>query len=132
MSWPALFGVFLLSHLFGDFMLQTDWQASNKHHTDGPAAAEHRRALASHAAVYTFSFLPALAWVASESSVLGAVGVAALIGVPHAIVDDGRLVQWWIRHVKHVEGVPSTVVRLGVDQSSHVLALAAVAYLVTG
>lgn len=30
MTWPELFGVFLLCHLFGDFGLQTDWQASNK------------------------------------------------------------------------------------------------------
>ena len=48
------------------------------------------------------------------------------------IVDDGLLVGWWIRHVKHVSGPPSTVVRLGVDQSTHLFALAAVALLVTG
>ena len=131
MTWPALFGVFLLCHLFGDFLLQTDWQASNKQRglRDG---GEHLRALCSHALIYTLAFLPALIWIGIESGALVAVAVAAGIGVPHAIVDDGAPVSKWIRRIKHVHDTPSTVVRLGVDQSSHVLALALVAYLVTG
>ena len=131
MTWPALFGVFLLCHLFGDFLLQTDWQASNKQRGLRDRA-EHLPALASHALIYTLAFLPALIWIGIESGALVAVAVAAGIGIPHAIVDDGALVSKWIRHIKHVHGTPSTVVRLGVDQSSHVLALALLAYLVTG
>ncbi len=131
MTWPALFGVFLLSHLFGDFLLQTDWQAGNKQ-AGLRERGEHLRALSSHALLYTVAFVPALIWIGIESGALVAVAVAAGIGVPHAIVDDGTLVGAWIRRVKHVHGTPSTVVRLGVDQSSHVLALALVAYLVTG
>jgi len=132
MSWPALFGVFLLSHLLGDFLLQTDWQASEKRHGLIGGTRVNRRALASHGMIYTLAFVPALVWVGIESSALSAVGVAALVGVPHVIVDDGTLLAWWTRHVKHVHGVPSTVVRIGADQSTHVLALAAVAFLVTG
>jgi hypothetical protein len=131
MSWPALFGVFLLSHLVGDFMLQTDWQAREKAHGLRGGAA-HRRALAVHGLMYMLAFVPAFVWVADDSGVLAAVGVAALVGLPHVIVDDGGLVAAWIRQVKHVPGTPSTVVRLGVDQTSHVLALALVAFLVTG
>lgn len=131
MTWPALFGVFLLSHLFGDFLLQTDWQAGNKQ-AGLRERGEHLRALSSHALLYTVAFIPALIWIGIESGAFVAVAVAAGIGVPHAIVDDGTLVGAWIRRVKHVQGTPSTVVRLGVDQSSHVLALALVAYLVTG
>ncbi len=131
MTWPALFGVFLLSHLFGDFLLQTDWQAGNKQ-AGLRERGEHLRALSSHALLYTVAFIPALIWIGIESGALVAVAVAAAIGVPHAIVDDGTLVGAWIRRVKHVQGTPSTVVRLGVNQSSHVLALALVAYLVTG
>lgn len=130
-TWPALFGVFVLSHLLGDFLLQTDWQASEKCGglRGGP---ESRRALVKHGAVYTLAFAPALIWVGLETSALEAVGIAALIGIPHVIVDDGSVVSAWITSVKHVRGTPSTVVRLGVDQSSHVLALALAAFLVTG
>ena len=131
MSWAALFGVFLISHLAGDFLLQTDWQASNKEN-GLRASPGSRRALGLHGLTYTLAFVPALVWVATDSGPLAALGTAALIGLPHAIVDDGGLVQLWLRQVKHVQGTPSTVARLGVDQSLHVLALAAVALAVTG
>ncbi len=132
MSWSALFGVFLLSHLLGDFLLQTDWQATTKAHGLIGGNRENRRALLTHGLTYTAAFIPALVWIAYESGAWVAVGAAALVLVPHLIVDDGLLVGWWIRSVKHVDGPPSTVVRVGVDQSTHVLALAAVVLLVTG
>jgi hypothetical protein len=131
-TWPALFGVFLLSHLVGDFVLQTDWQASNKQHGLRGGGPTNRRALLMHGSVYTLAFVPALVWVADESGTLAAIAVAAAVWIPHMVVDDGNLVALWIQHVKHVYTVPSTVVRLGVDQSVHVLTLALVAYLVTG
>ena len=31
MAWSEVFIVLLLSHLAGDFVLQTDWQAEHKH-----------------------------------------------------------------------------------------------------
>jgi hypothetical protein len=130
-SWSALFGVFLLCHLAGDFLLQTDWQATNKQ--DGLGSNRRaRRALAAHVLTYTLVFVPALVWVAEGSGAAVAVGVALLVALPHVVVDDGRLVAVWVQRVKRVEGVPTTVVRLGVDQTLHVLALAAVALLVTG
>jgi hypothetical protein len=132
MSWSALFGAFLLSHLTGDFLLQTDWQASNKQHGLIGGTSENRRALLLHGLTYTAAFIPALVWAGVEAGAGVAVGAAALILVTHVIVDDGLLVSWWVRRVKHVTGPPSTVVRLGVDQSTHVLTLAAVALLVTG
>lgn len=130
MSWPALFGVFLLSHLAGDFLLQTDWQATHKRHAAG-AGAPHV-ALGVHGVVYTLAFVPALLWVAGDSGAAAALGIALLVALPHMLVDDGRLVRAWVHHVKRVDGTPTTVVRLGVDQTLHVLALAAVAFLVTG
>lgn len=131
MTWPALFAVFILSHMVGDFLLQTDWQANHKEHGLG-ADPTARRALALHGLSYTLAFVPALVWVGSESGVATAVGIGALVGLPHVIIDDGRLVAAWVRQVKHVRESPATVVRLGVDQSLHVLMLAAVALLVTG
>jgi hypothetical protein len=131
MTWPALFGVFLLSHLVGDFLIQTDWQASHKEH-GLRADPGSQRALGLHGLTYTLAFVPALVWMAGQSGSLAAVGVAVLVGLPHVIVDDGRLVAAWLRQVKHVEGTPTTVVRVGVDQTLHLLALAAVAFAVTG
>jgi hypothetical protein len=130
-TWPALFGVFLASHLLGDFLLQTEWQASNKGR-GLRGDRESKRALAMHGTVYTLAFAPALVWIGVESSALEAVGIAALIWLPHVLVDDGTAVGAWIRNVKHVHGAPSTVVRVGVDQSAHVLMLALAAFLVTG
>lgn len=130
-SWSALFGAFLLSHLVGDFLLQTDWQASEKAHGLFGGTRENRLGLIRHGLSYTAAFVPALVWIGVETSAGAAIGAAALVLIPHLVVDDGLLVSWWIRHVKRVTGPPSTVVRLGVDQSAHVLALAAVALLVT-
>jgi hypothetical protein len=131
MTWPALFGVFLLSHLVGDFLVQTDWQASHKEHGFGGNPGS-RRALAAHGLTYTLVFVPALIWVAGTAGPLATIGIAALVGIPHVIVDDGGLVSAWVRRVKHVHGQPTTVVHLGADQTFHVLALAAVALAVTG
>src|SRR5258708_11376377 len=121
MTWAALFGAFLLSHLVGDFLFQTDWQAAHKEHglRGNPGS---RRALVLHGLTYTLAFVPALVWVATESGSLAALGVAALVGIPHVIVDDGSLVGLWMRQGKHVRGTPTAVVRLGVDQRLHVLA----------
>jgi hypothetical protein len=130
MSWSELFGVFLLSHLVGDFLLQTNWQAKHKKHGLG-RDREARRALLLHGLLYTLAFVPALVWVTSEVGALEALGIAVLVLLPHVIIDDGSLVAYWVRRVKHVEGVPETVVRLGVDQTLHILALAAVALLAT-
>jgi hypothetical protein len=130
MTWPALFGVFLISHLVGDFLLQTGWQATHKRHGLG-SNPEARRALVWHGLIYTVAFVPALVWVGTESGAPAAVGVGALVLLPHVIIDDGTLVASWVRHIKRVEGTPSVVVRLGVDQTLHVLALAGVALLAT-
>jgi hypothetical protein len=130
MTWPALFGVLLLSHLVGDFLLQTGWQANRKRHGLG-ADREARRALVWHGLIYTLAFVPAVVWVAIESGIATGLGLGALVLLPHVIIDDGTLVASWVRHVKHVEGTPSVVVRLGVDQTLHVLTLAGVALLAT-
>jgi hypothetical protein len=130
-TWPALFGVFLLCHLTGDFLTQTEFQATHKHNglARDPIA---RRALLSHGLLYTAMFVPALVWIAYEADTLTAIAAAALIMIPHGIVDDGRLVRAWVRDVKRVPGAPPTVVYLGVDQTMHVLVLALVALVATG
>ncbi|HEV3229758.1 MAG TPA: DUF3307 domain-containing protein [Solirubrobacteraceae bacterium] len=122
MPWTEVFAVLVVSHLFGDFVLQTEWQASHKHGGLG-ADPEARAALASHIGTYLLSFVPALIWIWSHHGFGVAVGMLALIGVPHTIQDDGRLLSAYVRGVKHVARDAWDVVYLAVDQSLHVLAL---------
>src|SRR3954447_4480975 len=101
MPWVEVFAVFLVSHLVGDYALQTDWQARHKHGGLGRDATA-RRALVSHVATYTVAFVPALAWLSGElGPSIGAVGAA--VALPHLVQDDGRLLQTYSREVKRLE-----------------------------
>ncbi len=126
MSWPPVFAAFLVCHLAGDLLLQTEWQALTK--VRGLGDAEGRRALIAHAVTYTLPYLPALVWVGDERGAVRAVVVALLIALPHVAVDDGRFVGVWLRQVKHSPD-PAPSLRLMVDQSFHVVCLLGVAVL---
>lgn len=130
MTWPEVFLVFVVSHLAGDFALQTDWQARNKAGGLSSRATRARRALLSHTGTYTLAFVPALVWVGAEVGAAAAAGVAALVAVPHGVQDDGRLLAAWIARVKGAQALRSGGVVVAVDQTFHVLALFAVALLV--
>lgn len=121
MLWVEAFALFAVSHLAGDFLLQTDWQARHKDRGLGsdPIA---RRALLSHIATYTLAFVPALIWLGTEIGAAGAVGIGALIALPHLVQDDGRLLAAYIRSAKRV-AEPSELLRVCVDQSFHLVAL---------
>src|SRR6185437_2108467 len=99
MSWPPVFAAFLVCHLAGDLLLQTEWQALTK--VRGLGDPEGRRALMWHAITYTLPYLPVLVWIGHDHGVLRAVVVALVIAVPHVAVDDGRFVRVWLRQVKH-------------------------------
>jgi hypothetical protein len=120
MTWPAVFAAFLACHLAGDLLLQTEWQAVTK--VRGLSDPEGRRALVAHAITYTLAFAPALVWVASDRSVARAVVVAALIAIPHVVIDDGHFVRGWMSQVKHVPE-PAPSLSLMVDQSFHAVCL---------
>jgi hypothetical protein len=120
-SWVEIFAVFVVSHLVGDYLLQTDWQA--RHKRNGLAGDPvRRRALISHVSTYTLAFVPALVWLAPD---LGAnvIWVAALIFVPHLIQDDGRLLTWFVYRIKGCDDQTAPEVFKYVDQTFHVLAL---------
>lgn len=125
MAWVEVFVVFVVSHLGGDYLFQTDWQATHKRRGLGRDRVA-RRALLAHVATYTIAFAPALIWLSGRVGA-GALWVAALIAGPHLVQDDGRLVAWWIGHVKggHIHEHP--FVAVAVDQTMHVIALLAVA-----
>ncbi len=124
MTWSSALLAFLVAHLVGDVLLQTEWQALNKARGLGDRVG--RRALGRHVAIYTLACVPALVWVGSETDRGRAVALAALIAVPHLLVDDGRLVRAWLREVKHAPEAARGLT-IAVDQSLHVVCLLAVA-----
>lgn len=128
MSGRTPFAEFFVSHHIGDYLLQTDFQAMNKAGglSDGDDA---RRALVNHALTYTAAFVPALLGVARRTSVPRALGVAALIALPHMAIDDGRLLEAYMRKVKHADAEGNQTLRANVDQSAHIVCLWAAARL---
>ncbi len=130
MLWVEVFAVFVISHLVGDFLLQTNWQATHKIGGLG-RDPESRRALLSHTLTYTAAFIPALIWIGTEIDVGWAVGVAALVAIPHLLQDDGRALDAYMRKVKGVGSHPPPGLRLAVDQSGHLIALFLLALLTT-
>jgi hypothetical protein len=128
-SWVAVFDVFVVCHLVGDFLFQTDWQARHK---DGGLGGDpvRRRALVSHVATYMLAFLPALVWIGLETELWRAVAIAVVIAVPHLIQDDRRLLDLWMRRVKGPNSVDSPGLAIAVDQSFHAVALFGTALLV--
>jgi hypothetical protein len=125
MPWVQVFAVFVVCHLAGDYLLQTDWQAEHKRGGLG-ADPTARRALFAHVTTYTLAFVPALVWLADD---VGAevVAVAAVIFATHLVQDDGRLLTRYIARVKGPEAVRNTAVTVAVDQSFHVITLFAIA-----
>ena len=127
MAWVEVFAVFVVCHLVGDYLLQTDWQARRKRGGLGPDR-ESQRALASHILTYTLAYVPAFIWLAGD---LGPVliPIAALIAIPHWIQDDGRLLTLYIEKVTGVEAAATKSVAAAVDQSFHFVVLLLTALL---
>jgi hypothetical protein len=125
--WEEVFAVFLVCHLAGDFLLQTDWQAVHKR---GGLSRnrEARRALLSHVSVYTLVFVPALVWVASETTAL-AFALLPVIFIPHLVQDDSRALIAWNRIVKRSSPPPGEFVYMAIDQSFHFVFLFGTALL---
>jgi hypothetical protein len=127
-SWVSLFAGFLVAHMVGDYLLQTDWQARHKRRGLSNDALS-RRALFAHVTTYTLAFVPAFIWIASELDPVWAMVAAVLVYVPHLLIDDGRLVAVYLARVKRVDGF-NLGLAASVDQSFHVLSLWLVAMLV--
>jgi hypothetical protein len=120
-SWVSLLAGFLVAHMVGDYLFQTDWQARNKRGglTEGGV---HRRALLAHVTTYTLAFLPAFVWIGAELGAAWALAAAALVFLPHLLIDDGRLVLFYLARVKGADGLNLSLAA-SVDQSFHVVSL---------
>jgi hypothetical protein len=125
MPWVEVFAAFVVCHLVGDYLLQTDWQALHKRGGLGPDPLA-RRALFSHIATYTLAFVPALIWLADDIGAW-AIATAALIAVPHWVQDDGRVLTAYIVRVKHTDPARHHSVAAAADQTFHFVALFLVA-----
>jgi Protein of unknown function (DUF3307) len=127
MPWVEVFAVFFVSHLVGDYLLQTDWQALHKRGglTGTP---EMRRALFSHITTYTLAFVPAFVWLGGSDH-FWVFGVAALVAIPHLIQDDGTLLYRYSLAVKKADIKANPSLGAAVDQSFHMLALFGLALL---
>ena len=128
MSWVSVLAVFFVAHMVGDYLLQTDWQA--RHKMDGlggdPVA---RRALLAHVATYPLAFVPAFIWIGDELGAGWAALAAALVFIPHLVVDDGRVIRLYLTRVKHAEASDPRIAA-PVDQAFHALSLCLVALLI--
>lgn len=122
--WIEIFAAFLVCHVAGDYLVQTEFQAMNKHCGLGRDPVK-RKALALHILTYTLCFVPALIWIGGDVALAAAAGIA----VPHAIQDDGRATRVWMQKVKRTAYRPG-VLAMAVDQSFHVLSLFLLAVVV--
>ena len=129
MAWVEVFAVLVVSHLAGDFLLQTDWQAVNKRGGLGKDP-EARRALLSHVTTYTLAFVPGLLWMAGEIGAGWAVAMFFVVFIPHLVQDDTRLLVAYNRKVKGGVPGPGDPVFIAIDQSFHIVMLFLTALLV--
>jgi hypothetical protein len=127
-SWVSVFAGFLVAHMVGDYLLQTDWQARHKRRGLGGDSIS-RRALFTHVTTYTLAFVPAFIWIGSALEPVWAVVAAVLVYLPHLMIDDGRFVMLYLARVKRVDGLNLSLAA-SVDQSFHVLSLWLVAIVV--
>ena len=127
MPWVEVFAVLVISHLTGDYIAQTEWQAIHKYGGLG-RDAEARRALLAHVASYTLMFVPAFVWLADD---LGAavLAVIALVSLPHLVQDDGRLLVGYVRRFKRADVEPGDPLFMSIDQSFHMVLLFGIALL---
>jgi Protein of unknown function (DUF3307) len=122
MAWVEVFAVFVVCHLVGDYLLQTEWQALNKRGGLGSDRVK-RRALVSHIVSYTLAFVPAFVWLAEDLDALAIAGVVAGVALPHLVQDDGRLLARYMDVVKKAPAAENASVLAAVDQSFHVVTL---------
>jgi hypothetical protein len=122
MAWVEVFAVFIVCHHVGDYLLQTEWQATNKRGGLGRDPVK-RRALFSHIFSYTLAFVPAFVWLADDLGALALAGVVAGVALPHLVQDDGRLLARYMDVVKKAPAAQNVSLMAAVDQSFHILML---------
>ena len=76
---------YLIGHLVGDYLLQTEWQAANKK----AAGLQGWLACLSHCALWTLSVIVFTGW--------WSVKVVLLVFISHIVLDRTYFVAWYLR-----------------------------------
>ena len=126
MTWVQVFIVFLVCHATGDFLLQTEFQATRKAGGLGSNAVA-RKALLSHLFTYSLVFVPAFVWIADKQSVGRMLAAAAIGLLTHLVQDDRRLLYRYTVTVKKADPPPDHPLWIFIDQSGHLIWLFAAA-----
>lgn len=94
----------LVIHVIVDWLLQTDWMATNKQSIKHPAAWVH-------SGMHAAGLLLVFPWY-----------LALGVGLSHLLIDTRHPVGWWIKHVKRMpKSTPTyTHVEIWLDQIFHV------------
>lgn len=116
-----IFAWFILGHLLGDWLLQSDWMALGKRR------GLFTRAGLVHYTVYTLSILGVL-YLSNEiprtSSSLLLIGL--IVFISHWLIDATNLVKLWMAVAGQRDQI---MVRVMVDQTFHLLVLALLAQM---
>lgn len=102
-----------LAHLIGDFVIQTEWMASNKKSSSFVAFIH----VLAYLAPYVFTGM--LWWQ------------VALIGVTHFAQDRSTFVDWWMKNWKKVPEGRGGILALMVDQVFHLVIIQVAIWLGT-
>jgi Protein of unknown function (DUF3307) len=113
----------LIGHLVGDWLLQNDWMARGKKQGLITAAGM------THFVIYTVVLMTTVVIALSNLSPVSLIVTALVIFVSHWLIDATNVVDVWMQLLRQTD-IP--MVRIMVDQSFHLIVLAAVAQFLAG
>ena len=118
----SLFDALLVAHLFGDWILQTDWQARNK--------GDRWIALLAHVVIYHAVILVVMLYfLGSRPGVYVAV---LLLALTHILLDRKHTTLWLMQTFHRSNGaVPERWLMIAFDQAVHIVLLGIVAFVLT-
>jgi hypothetical protein len=130
LRWPMMAAIVFLGllsgHLLGDWVAQTDWQATNKTRSRAALAALAARVASYHLIMALLLLIPVLRNGWPTGKALAAVTVSALT---HGVIDR----RWPVRALLQVAGSPGLATVewgvIAVDQALHLFILAMLALL---
>jgi hypothetical protein len=97
-----------VAHLIGDWILQNDWMATNKSSLRHPASW-------THSSIQAVCLGIALGWRAG-----------LVLGFAHLLIDTRIPLAWWIRvFKKSTNAVDAGAIAIGLDQTLHIICIAA-------
>lgn len=125
-----LFVLLYAAHLAADYPLQTDHQAAHK---ADPTPAGWRANLThatTHVATCAIALTTSALLPGTSTSLLPSLAALAWIGTTHAVIDRRWPVRWWMEHTRQTQFAAHGGAA-HIDQTAHVLALAAAALFLT-